>query len=270
MIIDFHTHAFPDTLAPRAIGVLTEKSGLKPTHDGTAQGLVSNLDKNGIDKAVVLSIATKATQENSVNTFAISMLDNPRLIPFGSVFPGSETWSYQLDRLADAGIKGIKLHPEYQGNGFFIDSDEAIEIFKKCGKLGLIVQFHSGEDEAYPPPAHATPLRVNRICEFCPETRYVAAHMGGYNMWDEFLRDLEPHENLWLDASQTRTAHRINDDTAKAIISKMGPDHILFASDAPWEDEADSLKGLLGLGLSDEDNQKILWKNAVKLLNLKV
>jgi len=89
-------------------------------------------------------------------------------------------------------------------------------------------------------------------------------------MWDEFLRDLEPHENLWLDASQTRTAHKIKDDTARAIISKMGSDHILFASDAPWEDEADSLKGLLGLGLSEEDNQKILWKNAVKLLKLKV
>ena len=70
MIIDFHTHAFPDTLAPRAIGVLTEKSGLKPTHDGTAQGLVSNLDKNGIDKAVVLSIATKATQDGKGNNIA--------------------------------------------------------------------------------------------------------------------------------------------------------------------------------------------------------
>ena len=264
MIIDFHTHAFPDSLAPRAIGVLTEKSGLKPTHDGTAEGLVSNLDKNGIDKAVVLSIATKPTQENSVNSFAISLVNHPRLIPFGSVFPGSETWEYQLDRLAESGIKGVKLHPEYQG--FFIDCDEALAIFKKCGKLGLIVQFHSGEDEAYPPPPHATPDRVNRICELCPETRFVAAHMGGYNMWKAFEKDLEAHDNLWLDASQTRTACKIDDDTARAIIAKMGTDHILFASDAPWEDQADSLKGFLGLGLSEEDNQKILYKNAVKLL----
>lgn len=266
MIIDFHTHAFPDTLAERAISVLTEKSGLTPTHNGSASGLVANMDEYGIDKAVVLSIATKPTQENSVNTFAISLLENPRLIPFGSVFPGSDTWEYQLERLKEAGIKGIKLHPEYQN--FYLDCDEALKIYKKCGELGLIVQFHSGEDEAYPPPAHATPERVNRICELFPQTKFVAAHMGGYNMWDEFLRDLNPHNNLWLDSSQTRTAHLIKDDTAKKIIAKMGVDHILFASDAPWECQKDSVKGLLGLGLSQEDNEKILYKNAQKLLNL--
>ncbi len=268
MIIDFHTHAFPDSLAPRAIGVLTEKSGLQPTHNGTAAGLISNMDQNGVDMAVVLSIATKPTQENSVNTFAISLLDNPRLIPFGSVFPGSETWSYQLDRLKEAGIKGIKLHPEYQG--FFVDSDEALEIFKKCGKLGLIVQFHSGEDEAYPPPAHATPDRVNRICKMCPDTKFVAAHLGGYNMWEEFSRELEPHDNLWLDCSQTRTAHRVNNDTAKRIIDKMGVDKILFGSDAPWENQADSIKGLLSLGLTEEENKKILSGNAINLLGIKL
>lgn len=267
MIIDFHTHAFPDSLAPRAIDVLTEKSGLKPTHNGTAAGLISNMDTSGVDMAVVLSIATKPTQENSVNDFAISLMSNPRLVPFGSVFPGSETWSYQLDKLKDAGIKGIKLHPEYQG--FFIDSDEALEIFKKCGKLGLIVQFHSGEDEAYPPPAHATPDRVNRICNLCPDTKFVAAHLGGYNMWEEFSVGLERHDNLWTDCSQTRTAHKVHNDTAKRIIDKIGVDKILFGSDAPWENQEDSLKGLMSLGLTKEENQKILSGNAVKLLGLK-
>lgn len=266
MIIDFHTHAFPDSLAPRAIGVLTEKSGLNPTHNGTSAGLISNMDENGIDMAVVLSIATKPTQENSVNEFAISLMSNPRLVPFGSVFPGSETWSYQLDKLKDAGIKGIKLHPEYQN--FFIDCEEAINIFKKCGKLGLIVQFHSGEDEAYPPPAHATPDRVNRICKVCPDTKFVAAHLGGYNMWEEFSVDLERHDNIWLDCSQTRTAHKVNNDTAKRIIDKMGADKILFGSDAPWEKQSDSIKGLLSLELTEEENQKILSGNAVELLGI--
>lgn len=266
MIIDFHTHIFPDSLAPRAISVLQEKSGLVPFHNGTAAGLTDIMTKHGVDIAIALSIATKPAQENSVNNFAISLADNPRIIPFGSVFPGSETYSEQLDRLKEAGVKGIKLHPEYQD--FYIDCDDAIKIYEKCGKLGLIVHFHSGEDEAYAPPAHATPERVNRICKACPDTKFVAAHFGGYNMWDEFADVLEAHENLWLDTSMTRTRNLINDDTARKLICKMGIDHILFGSDSPWEKQCDSIRGIKGLGLSAEDTEKIFCGNAIKLLGL--
>lgn len=268
MIIDFHTHIFPDTLAPRAISVLHEKSGLVPAHNGTAQGLTDIMTKHGVDMAVALSIATKPIQEHSVNSFAISLLDNPKIIPFGSVFPGSETYSGELERLKEAGVKGIKLHPEYQD--FYIDCDDALKIYKKCASLGLIVHFHSGEDEAYAPPAHATPERVNRICELCPDTKFVAAHFGGYNMWEQFADILEPHENLWLDTSMTRTANLINDETAKKLISKMGVDHILFGSDSPWEKQCDSIKGIKGLGLSQEAMDKIFSGNAIKLLGLQI
>ena len=170
MIIDFHTHAFPDSLAPRAIPALAESSSLTPNHDGTICGLTKALDESGVEKAVVLSIATKPHQENSVNTFAISLLENPRIIPFGSVFPGSDTWREQLARLRDAGIKGIKLHPEYQG--FFIDSDDAMPIYEECGKLGLIVTFHAGADAAFPPPVHASPERLNFVCSSFPSTTF--------------------------------------------------------------------------------------------------
>ena len=266
MIIDFHTHIFPDLLAKRAIPTLYEKSNLVPNHDGTASGLEIAMDKSGIDKAVVLSIATKPSQENSVNTFAISLLDNPRIIPFGSVFPGSDSWSEQLDRLKEAGVKGIKLHPEYQG--FYIDSDDALKIYEKCAKLGLVVHFHSGEDEAYSPPAHATPERVNRICTLMPDTKFVAAHFGGYNMWDEFAEKLEAHPNLWIDTSMSRTRNLIKDSTALKLINNIGIDHILFGSDSPWENQSDSINGILGLGLTDEQKEKIFSENAIKLLQL--
>ena len=268
MIIDFHTHIFPDTLAPRAISVLCEKSGLVPAHNGTAQGLTGIMAEHGVDMAVALSIATKPTQEHSVNSFAISLLDNPKIIPFGSVFPGSETYLYELERLKESGVKGINLHPEYQD--FYIDCDNALKIYEKCADLGLIVHFHSGEDEAYAPPAHATPERVNRICELCPNTKFVAAHFGGYNMWEQFAEILDAHQNLWLDTSMTRTANLINDDTARKLISNMGTDHILFGSDSPWEKQCDSIRGIKGLGLSEEETDKIFSGNAIKLLGLQI
>ena len=127
MIIDFHTHAFPDFLAPRAIPTLAENSGLTPYHDGTAAGLIARMDKSGIDRSVVLNIATNAHQELSVNRFAVSLLENERLIPFGSVFPGSDTWEQTLDFLAKNGIRGIKLHPDFQQ--FDIDAPEAQQLY---------------------------------------------------------------------------------------------------------------------------------------------
>lgn len=266
MIIDFHTHIFPDTLAERVIPILYKASDLKPNHDGKLSGLIQAMDKSGVDIAVALPIATKPSQENSVNSFAISLLSNPRVVPFGSVFPGSDTWKQQLERLSAAGIKGIKLHPEYQS--FYIDSDNALEIYEECGKLGLIVQFHSGEDEAYPPPVKATPERVNRICKLMPHTKFVSAHFGGYNMWDEFAHKLEPHPNLWIDTSMSATANIIKKQTAEALINKMGEDHVLFASDSPWENQKDSIDNILRLDLTNDQREKIFFRNASKLLGL--
>lgn len=268
MIIDFHAHVFPDTLAPRAIPILAEKARLVPYHDGTVSGLVGMMDKCGIDLSTALSIATKPTQENSVNTFAISLKGNPRLIPFGSVFPGSETWESQLERLSEAGIKGIKLHPEYQG--FYLDCDEALRVYKKCGELGLIVEFHAGEDDGCPPPMHTGASRINRVCDKAPDTTFVAAHFGGYNMWDDTANNLEAHGNLYLDTSMTQTRNVLPIETALRIIEKIGEDRILFASDSPWESQSDSIHGIERLGLSEEVKEKIFFKNAANLLGLNI
>lgn len=266
MVIDFHTHAFPDKLAPRAISVLAQKSGLYPFHDGSTSGSLGLMDKSGIDKSVVLSIATKPTQEHSINAFVVEMSKNPRLIPFGSVFPGSDTWEESLEFLKNAGIKGIKLHPEYQD--FELDCPEAMKVYEKCGKLGLIVQFHAGMDEAFFPPVHTGAKRINHVCEAFPDTIFVAAHLGGYNMWNETETDLNCYDNLYLDTSMTQTAQHIDKDLAYRIAKKFGPEHLLLGSDSPWENPADSVRAVKNLGLSEEDTELILWKNAVRLLNL--
>lgn len=266
MVIDFHTHAFPDFLAPKAIDSLCKSSPLTPFRDGTVSSLISLMDVYGIDKSAVLSIAAKPKQEESVNSFAISLSENPRIIPFGSVFPGSETWEEQLERISSAGIKGIKLHPEYQN--FFLDSADALKIYKKCGKLGLAVSFHSGEDESYKPPFHTSPEMINKICRLAPDTKFIAAHFGGYNTWTETAEKLEPSENLWLDTSMSRTKNKISAETALRIIEKIGVPHILLGSDSPWEKQCDSIDGIKRLGLSDSETNMILGENASKLLNM--
>ena len=90
MLIDFHTHCFPDKIAERAIAKLSYVSGgIKPNTDGTLCGLLSSMDAQSVDTSVVLNIATNAHQQKSVNDFAAS-IKSDRIVPFGSVFPEAE------------------------------------------------------------------------------------------------------------------------------------------------------------------------------------
>ena len=176
MIIDFHTHVFPEKIAARAIESL--KNGMIEQHgyaydsysDGTVAGLINSMDMEGIDISVMMPIATKSTQVESINRFAGSHASE-RLIAFGTVHPMQDDWEATLESLAAEGRKGIKLHPEFQS--FYIDSPESIRILKKCGELGLMVTFHAGEDIGYPPPVHASPEHALRAAEAAPDTTLI-------------------------------------------------------------------------------------------------
>ena len=266
MLIDFHTHAFPDVLAERAIASLSQGGGISPYTKGKVSDLIEKMDEDGVDKSVVLSIATKPTQETNVNNFAISLLENPRLIPFGSVYPGSETSIFEIERLKKAGIKGIKFHPEYQN--FDVMDERVFPAYEKCGELGMIVIFHAGGDVAFKAPYHSDPERLNGLCGMFPKTKFVFAHMGGYDMWQSAAEKYKRHDNMYLDTSIINTVAIIDNSVAKQIISNVGIDHILFGSDMPWARANHSKNKLLELGLSDEDLRVIFSENAKQLLSL--
>ncbi len=266
MLIDFHTHIFPDKLAERAIGSLSETGGITPYANGKLCQLLEKMDEDKVDVSVVLNIATKPAQETNVNNFAISLLENPRIIPFGSVYPGSGTSISEIERLKEAGIKGIKFHPEYQW--FDVLDERVFPSYKKCGELGMIVTFHAGGDVGFKAPFHSDPERLNKLCDMFPDTTFVFAHMGGYDMWDDGARVYKYHKNMYLDTSIINTVSIIKNDSAKRLIDNVGVDHILFGSDMPWARASHSKAKLKELGLPDEYLKKIYAENAKRLLNI--
>ena len=267
MIIDFHTHVFPEKIAARAIESL--KAGMVEQHgfaydaysDGTPQGLINSMNAEGIDISVMMPIATKPSQAESINRFAASHASE-RLVAFGTVHPAQEDWEKTLESLAADGRKGIKLHPEFQS--FYIDSPESVRILKKCGELGLIVTFHSGEDIGYPPPVHATPVRIRRAADAAPDTTLISAHMGGWNMWEE-AADLLKDTHLMFD---TAYVHIMMDAPEfKDIVHHFGAERVLFASDSPWaRPTTDMLSYIFEAGLSNDELDMITHKNALRLL----
>lgn len=264
MIIDMHTHCFPDKIAERALQTLSHCSGgVTPEHSGSYNSLLENIKADGADKAVVLNIATNPRQQTSVNNFAISLLNVDGIIPFGSVHPDSPDALTELERLKNEGIKGIKFHPDYQD--FFVDEERMIPLYEKTAELGLVTVFHAGVDIGYPEPVHCTPERLKNILPVFGGAPVIAAHFGGWLMWNDVERYLVG-ENVYFDTAYCYS--RMPALFAKRIIEEHGADKILFGSDMPWSRTSNEMRFIKSLDLNDESVNKILGANAQRILGL--
>ena len=183
MILDFHAHAFPDALAPKAVPRLCKASGFTPHHDGTLTGLRASMRQAGVDKSIVMPIATKPEQVRSINDWVLSFAGGEQpgeLLFFGTIHPLYEDYRTELRRLKAAGIRGIKLHPNYQE--FFPDDPSLFPLFESCASEGLILMIHAGHDAAFV-DAPGSPDRLARLAEAVPELKIVCAHFGGWRLW---------------------------------------------------------------------------------------
>lgn len=267
MIIDFHTHCFPDFLAPRAMESLKKtffSAGFTQVlTDGTAASAKEVLKKNGVDHAVVCNIATNAHQEQKVNDFAIALSQSdPFFYPLGSVHPDSERMEEELSRLAAAGIKGIKLHPDYVRVP--ISDPRFDRIFSLLEKRNMFCVLHTGYDPISPDLIHATPKMLADTIEKHPKLKLIAAHMGGFAQAAGVVEHLLG-KNVYFDTSlcALRPSER---ELLLRILREHPEDRLLFASDTPWGNSADELRFIEDAKLSPSRVERILSKNALELL----
>ena len=265
MLIDFHTHLFPDTLAARTIPKLAQVSGCTPYSDGTLAGLHSKMDAWKVDLAVTLHIATKPSQQTNVNNFAASV-QSDRLLAFGSVHPDAPDALEEMERIKALGLRGIKLHPDYQG--FFVDDPKVFPIYQKAAQLDLPILFHCGWDPVSPGVVHAEPQALARVLEAFPQLTVVGAHLAGMERYDEVEKYLAGQfPNLYLDISMSPRYCRDPGQFVR-ILERHGIDRILFGTDCPWGNAPETAAYLKQVGLAPEENEKIFSGNAKRLLKL--
>jgi predicted TIM-barrel fold metal-dependent hydrolase len=261
-LIDFHTHAFPDELAQSTVPRLCARAGITPALDGRVASLLVSMDRLGAEAAVVLSVATKPAQFDSILRFSLQIA-SPRLHPFASVHPDDPRALERIDRIAEAGLKGIKLHPYYQG--FLLDEARMFPLYERIRDRGLLLLLHTGFDLGYPMEDVADPARVARVLEAFPDLRLVTSHLGGWRDWDRVEEHLIGRP-VCMEISYALPY--LGRARARRLLREHPPEYLLFGSDSPWADAAATLAALLDLRLGDGLTERICYGNAARLLGL--
>ncbi len=263
MIIDFHTHLFPDKLARYAMKKLDSNAGVPYDCYPTREELLKNMAKNGVDKSVVLSIATREHQHESIFNFAAE-INSDNLIAFGSVMPQTHSAAEYVQAVAATGLKGLKFHPALQR--FKPEDKINFPVYDLARSLGLIVLFHAGWDPTYPKELYCSVQSVIEVEKNFPGLKIVAAHMGGLKLSREVLETLVGRD-VYFDTAWTAEPW-IDDRTMESIIKKHGAEKILFGSDFPWNNPKREIEIINRLSIPASDKKLIMGGNAIRILNL--
>ncbi len=263
MIIDFHTHIFPEKIAERSISFLSAKSGVKNNIDGTAEGLVKSMADSGVDLSVVLPVATKPQQFDSINRFACEINEKyeGKLLSFGGIHPLDEDYKTHLRQIKNSGLIGIKLHPDYQDA--FIDDKGCKRIIYEASSLGLITVLHAGRDIGYGDPVHCPPEKSLAVINEIKPEKLVLAHLGGWEQWDA-VAELICGENVWLDTAFC--LEYIKTESFYEILEKHGYERILFATDSPWSPQKGYIDKITAMLPEKSIRDAVMGGNAGRLL----
>ncbi|MBQ8296303.1 MAG: amidohydrolase [Ruminococcus sp.] len=263
-IFDFHTHAFVDSLAERAVSALEKTSGIAPYTDGTVSGLREAMHKNGISGALLLPVATKPSQQNTINNWAAEIMGKG-LYCCGTIHPDAEDAIEEIERIKSLGLCGVKFHSEYQN--FHPDEDRMFPLYRKIAETGMFAVFHGGWDPLSKDYVRGTPERFAKAAEAVPELTSVIAHLGGMNLWDDVEKYLAgKFDNLYFDVSVI--AGYIDPQQLLRIIRKHGAERILFGTDCPWSAPESEICMIEELPLTAGEKELIFAGNAERLLKL--
>ncbi|MBR0283445.1 MAG: amidohydrolase family protein [Oscillibacter sp.] len=283
MIVDFHTHTFPDKIAAPTVDKLQSAAHIRPFTDGTVSALSASMRAAGVTYSVNMPVATSPRQVTQINdTAARTNERTPEtgVLSFGCMHPDYDGYRAELARVASLGIRGVKLHPPYQGADF--DDIRYLRILDRAGELGLVVLTHAGLDIGLPDANRVTPGMIARAVLATGPVTLICAHMGGWRQWDD-VEELLPDTGVYLDTSFSLGRITPNNDGypwAEAelplmrreqfarIVRAFGAERILFGTDSPWGEQAEALRLIRELPLASGEQAAILGGNAARLLEL--
>lgn len=258
MIIDAHTHVWPDKVAHRALA--GNGTGFEHVGDGTLTGLRASMAASGVDRSVILGVANSANAVEKVAKFSESV-KAPDTIPLGGIHPDLDP-EVNATILRERGLIGIKIHPLYQGFG--LDDPRLLGCLEALDN-GMLIVVHVGNGGGGTPVAGSSPRMLRDLAEAMPHLNVVACHFGGYHQFDEAL-DVICGSGVLIDTSWPPSLATLDPQQVAGFIRRHGADKVVFASDWPTADPGREIDAIAALGLSEDETDQVLGLTMARIV----
>jgi len=259
-LIDIHTHIYPEEIAQKATDSVRQfyQIGGGDMH-GTASQLLELGTQAGISQFVILPVAIRPDRVQGINNFIYQKTqEEPRFVGFGTVHAAMDGIGDEVERIASMGLKGVKMHPDSQR--FAIDDLRLFPMYEAVeGRLPVLL--HMG-DQRYD---YSHPVKLRRILDLFPKLQVIAAHFGGYSMYQTAC-DLLKDTDCVFDVSSSMMF--MPNGTAEHYINIYGAERMAFGTDYPMWDPVSETKRFLQLKLRPEQLEQIGYKTAQRILQL--
>jgi len=259
MIIDFHTHAWPDKIAQKAREHLEGMFRVKLVGEPTVDTLLRSMDRNRIDISVICAVATRPEQVASINDWLFGVRSD-RLRAFAALHPDFAGWPQELQRIQQQ-ADGVKFQPEFQN--FYVDEERMFPIYEAMEDLGIPVLFHCGKELSGTMLVRSSPVRLKKVKKAFPKLTIIAGHFGGFELWPEVDEHLLG-EDLYFDTAFF-FGHLPQQEAARMLKAHPAK-RLLFGTDFPLIDPRQDLEHLNALPISDDLKERILFRNALQIL----
>ncbi len=256
-IYDAHAHIFPEKIAKKATDNIGAFYDIPMTHTALSGQLLEYGSQAGISKFLVCSTATTPRQVHSINDFIHSeCLLHPEFVGLGTLHPYMEDVEGEIIRIVSLGLRGIKLHPDFQL--FDIDDNKAIQMYRLAAKYDLPILFHMGDDRY----SYSEPKKLIKAMDLIPDLTAIAAHFGGYMHWQS-IKEYEINDRLYFDTSSS--LFMLSSSVAEDAIHHFGADRFMFGTDFPMWDPKGEVERFLNLNLTQDERIQIFSKTFTSL-----
>lgn len=258
MILDFHTHVYPEKIADKGVSYTLDFYDFPHHHDGF--GTITHLNQScqaaDVTHKVLLAVATRADQVETINNFTASLLDESTF-GFGCMHPDYPNPEQELARFSSLGLTGVKFHSDMQQCD--IDDARLYPVYQYAAAHNMPVCLHMGD----PRYDYSHPKKLAHVLDDFPTLTVIAAHFGGYQRWEEAKRYL-CGRNVYFDTSSSIPHSDLA--TLQEMLALHGTEKFLFGTDYPLTNQADELKRFATLGLTPTEQSAVLWENGKQLL----
>ena len=258
--IDFHSHVYPDAIAPKAADSIREFYHLgDDAMDGKVETLLEQGTKAGIEKFVILPVALRPSRTRHINDFILGeVAKEDRFYGYGTIHAGMENLCEEVEYIMENGLRGLKMHPDSQV--FAIDDPRLFPVYDMIGDK-LPILFHMGDHRF----DYSHPARLRKVLDLFPKLRVIAAHFGGYSMYDtaaELLYD----KDCFFDVSSSLMF--MEEGVAEKYINHYGADRLVYGSDFPMWDPVREMERFMRLKLTDDQKEQIAHITAEGILGI--